>query len=208
MLILGHTGITLGAAVVLSGALQSRENKQERRLSHPPETHSGQINSSSGISSWLTFLGNHIDIRFLLIGSLLPDIIDKPVGMLLLRGSLGSGRIFCHTLLFLLLITLTGIYFYRSHSRTWFLVLSFSTFTHLICDQMWLETQILLWPLYGWTWEKVDPAYWAQHIIYNLHADPAVYVPELVGAAILIWFVVVLVRRRKFYAFVRNGQVQ
>ncbi|GAI52427.1 unnamed protein product, partial [marine sediment metagenome] len=36
---------------------------------------------------------------------------------------------------------------------------------------------------------------------------PKVYVPELVGAVILIWFAVGLVRGRKAFAFVKYGQV-
>ncbi len=211
MLIFGHTGITLGVAVLLAGALTGG------RL--PKTTGNEAIESSSRSSqvvltlsdfprhkaSWLTSLGSHIDIRLLLIGSLLPDFIDKPVGQFFFRGTFSNGRIFCHTLVFLLLITLTGIYLYQSQ-KTGLLVLSFGTFIHLICDQMWLTPQTLLWPLYGYTFQKYALTYWLQNMLYNLHTDPAVYVPELVGAVILIWFVLVLVRRRKLYSFIRNGQ--
>ena len=207
MLILGHTGITLGAAVLLSGALHAGGDEAGKRLGHSGKAHSAPKRSSSGKSTWLTLLGDHIDMRLLFIGSLLPDIIDKPVGMFFFRDNLSNGRIFCHTLFFLLLITLTGIYLYQRRSKTWFLVLSFGTFTHLIFDQMWLTPQTLLWPLYGFAFEKVDLTLWTKNIFYALRTDPAVYVPELVGAAILVWFVVVLVRRRKVYAFIRNGQV-
>lgn len=87
-------------------------------------------------------------------------------------------------------------------------VLSFGTFMHLIQDQMWLEPRTLLWPLYGFAFEKKDLTYWVQNILYALRTKPDVYLPELlVGTAMLIWFVLVLVRRRKVYAFIRNGQV-
>ena len=36
---------------------------------------------------------------------------------------------------------------------------------------------------------------------------PKVYIPELVGAAIIIWFTVELVRRKKVFAFIKYGQV-
>ena len=210
MLIFGHTGITLGAAVLLKSVftrsylLQPRVNKVLEHLDSTSKTHSAQNDPRSGRARWLTFL-EKIDTRLLLIGSLLSDIIDKPVGTFFFRDSLSSGRMFCHTLIFFLLITLAGFYLHRSHRKTWLLVLSFGTFTHLICDQMWLTPQTLLWPVYGWTFQKSDLTYWPQHILYALHTNPAVYVPELVGAVILIWFVLVLVRRRKLYAFIKNG---
>lgn len=89
----------------------------------------------------------------------------------------------------------------------WLLVLSFGTLAHLICDQMRLVPQTLLWPLYGFTFEKVDLSHWLQRLLYALRSEPGVYLPELVGMAIIIWFVLVLVHRRKFCAFIKKGQV-
>ncbi len=215
MLIFGHTGITLGAAVLLKNtlaigySLQPRVNKVVRHLESTSKMRSAQDDPSSGRTRWLAFL-EKIDTRLLLAGSLLPDIIDKPVGTFFFRESLSSGRLFCHTLAFLLLITLAGFYLYRRHSRSWLLVLSFGTFTHLIGDQMWRELQTLLWPIYGWTFLKGDPSgldHWLRNTLYGLPFDPAAYVPELVGMVILIWFVLVLVHQKKVSAFIKNGQV-
>ena len=82
MLVLGHAGITLGAATLVAGALKS--------------SHSSQV----GGISWFILLGRYIDIRLLLVGSLLPDIIDKPIGQYFLVETFSNGRIFSHTLLF------------------------------------------------------------------------------------------------------------
>ncbi|MBA7692845.1 hypothetical protein ES703_101414 [subsurface metagenome] len=79
MLIFGHVGITLGAAVFLNGAL----------------TKSYSL-CAGGRASGLASLGNRIDIRLLLLGSLLPDIIDKPIGQFFFRDTFSNGRIFCH----------------------------------------------------------------------------------------------------------------
>lgn len=163
--------------------------------------------SKSDKASWLNSFANHVDIRLLLIGSLLPDIIDKPLGTFLFRDSLSNGRIYCHTLLFLILITLVGLFLYRYCSKTWFLVLSFGTFTHLLLDQMWLTPRTLLWPLYGFSFEKIDLTYWMQVMFYALLTNPTVYIPEFVGAAIVICFVWLLARRGKLYTFFRNGQI-
>ena len=207
MLAFGHTGITLGAAALITSALERyRLPKTTENEALEPSSHYSQVVPNRK-ASWLTSLGSRIDIRLLLVGSLLPDIIDKPTGQLFFRETFGNGRIFSHTLIFLLLITLAGFYVYLTHGKTWLFVLSFGTFTHLICDQMWLAPQTLLWPAYGWAFPKYDPTYWLQNIFYALYTDPALYVPELVGAVILVWFVLALVHRKKFYSFIKNGQV-
>ena len=212
MLILGHAGITLGAAVLLNGALVKSHllpttgNKAKHRKQS--RVHQAQRLTPSGEASWFTSLGSRIDIRVLLIGSLLPDIIDKPVGQLLLRDSLNNGRIFCHTLLFLIIISLAGSYLCRSRGQNWLLVLSAGTFTHLVFDQLWLTPGTLFWPLYGFAFERLpDLATWARGTWQALLTEPAVYLPELTGAVILIWFAATLVRRKKTGSFLRNGQV-
>nr|WP_292468287.1 metal-dependent hydrolase [Methanolobus sp.] len=43
----------------------------------------------------------HIKYRYVAFGSLLPDIIDKPIGRFLFADSIANGRIFAHTLVFL-----------------------------------------------------------------------------------------------------------
>lgn len=213
MLVLGHTGITLGIAVLLSGAfsrsysIPGKTDGEKQHLSRLPEISSSQKSSATGRLSWLTSLANTIDIRILLIGSLLPDIIDKPLGTYFFRETLSNGRIFCHTLLFLILITLAGIYLYRSRGRTYLLTLSFGTFTHLIFDQMWLAPKTLFWPVYGFAFDRLDITDWIPNIWHALLTKPSVYLPELVGAVILVWFAVTLVRRRKIFRFLKSGQV-
>ncbi len=206
MLILGHTGITLGAAVLLSGALSKVAPQQPDRVLKPShKTSTVRYNPSGGAVSWFASLGNRVDIRLLLVGSLLPDIIDKPVGQLLFRETLSSGRIFCHTLLFFILVTVAGVLLYRRRGRTWLLAFSFGTFTHLILDQMWLEAETLLWPLYGINFPRAELTGWAQNMWLALLTNPRVYIPEIVGGVILVLLLWVLVRNRGLFAFVRSG---
>jgi len=213
MLLFGHTGITLGAAVLLNGilikryGLRTRKNKMTESFQSSSEIHCAQEHPPGSKLPSLTSLANYIDIRLLLTGSLLPDIIDKPLGMFFFRDSLSSGRIFCHTLAFLLLITLAGFYLYRRYRKTWMLTISFGTFTHLILDQMWKSPQTLLWPLYGLAFQKAALTGWLSNTIHVLFTIPEVYVPEIVGVAVIIWFMWVLLRRRTVYVFIRQGRV-
>jgi membrane-bound metal-dependent hydrolase YbcI (DUF457 family) len=216
MLIFGHTGITLGAAVLLNGAFAKSHPIEEGEVKESPSpspSHQGrgitaQSRSPVG-ASWLISLADRIDVRLLLIGSLLPDILDKPIGHFFFKETFSNGRIFGHTLLFLILITLAGFYLYRSRARGWLLVLSFGTFTHLILDQMWLNPRTLLWPAYGFTFAKCDITnwIWIQNMLYALLTNPMVYIPELVGAAVFIWFAWIVICRKKVHAFIGKGSL-
>lgn len=208
MLVLGHTGITLGVAVLLSGALPRFAPRQLEKGIRPSSKERTVLGNPSGrVASWFASLGRRIDIRLLLVGSLLPDIIDKPVGQLLFRETFNNGRIFGHTLLFLILISVAGFLLYRRWGRTWLLILSFGTFIHLILDQMWLTPRTLLWPLYGFAFPKAELTDWMQNIFRALLRNPGVYIPEIVGGIILILFLWVLVRNRRVVSFIRSGRL-
>ena len=214
MLILGHAGITLGTAVLFntalikSGLLPVAENKPGEQQHDSLPASPGKVPLPLKRLSWFTALASRIDIRILLVGSLLPDIIDKPIGQLWLRGVLDNGRIFCHTLLFLIIITLIGLYIFRTRHKNWLLVLSGGVFIHLILDRMWLVPVTLLWPVYGFAFPRLeDFTCWLNFILYGLFNNPAVYIPEIIGAVILVWFTASLVQRRKVRSFITNGQI-
>jgi hypothetical protein len=198
MLLFAHAGITLGTAVVLAGTI-GRHRTSKTTVSNPT--------GKTGQTTWIKTLGRYLDIRLLIVGSLLPDIIDKPVGQYILREAVSSGRIYCHTLLFLILITALGWYLYQHYHKTWMLVLSFGTLAHLVLDRMWEAPKTLLWPLFGFAFSREDLSHWILSLWEELLSDPALYVPELVGLAIVIWFVWALLSQRKIYAFFRYGRV-
>lgn len=185
MLLFGHPGITLGVATVLAHAVNIRGRK----------------------TSMFTSLSRYADIRLLLVGSLLPDIIDKPVGHYFFRDTFNNGRIFSHTLLFLILISAVGFYLYRRHRQVWMFTLAAGTFMHLVLDEMWITPATLFWPVLGFTFEKAEINNWLSNIFRELFSSPVVYIPEAIGLAILLWFGLVVVRRKKFRVFLRYGKV-
>jgi len=212
MLVLGHVGITLGVAVLSvvalskGGYLPATAKETAKNFELPPQTPLAHHYPTENKTSWFTSAASYIDIRFLLLGSMLPDLIDKPIGIYLFPGFFDSGRIFCHTLLFTILLTLAGFYLFRRSGKTWLLALAFGVFMHLILDQMWLYPKTLLWPIFGLVFDKTCPENWLGNILLGLFIDPEVFIPELVGAAMLIWFAVTLIYRKKVCAFIRYGQ--
>jgi inner membrane protein len=185
MLLFGHPGITLGAATLFAGVVNRRDKRP----------------------SWFSSLSRYVDIRWLLVGSLLPDIIDKPVGQYFFRETFNNGRIFSHTLLFLILISAVGFYLLKKHRQAWMLALAAGTFTHLVLDEMWRTPATLFWPFLGFSFPAIELEGWARSIFTALFSDPHIYIPEIVGLAILLWFGAVIIKRRKVGAFIKHGKI-
>ena len=187
MLIFAHTGITLGASAIIACTVKERRLPLYNR------------------KSWFNALSGYLDIRLLLIGSILPDILDKPLGLLFLRDTLSSGRIYSHTLLFLALITLAGLALYRLRHRTWLLVLASGTLTHLVLDQIWTTPKTMLWPFLGTEFDRIIVSGWMKNILETLRTHPEIYIPEAVGFVVLVWFGLLLIFKKQVVSFIRYG---
>jgi hypothetical protein len=83
------------------------------------------------------------------LGAILPDIVDKPLGHLLLQSTLDSGRIIAHTLLFLGLVSAAGLMAWRYRLTPLVLVLAMGVASHLVLDTMWDNPTTLFWPALG-----------------------------------------------------------
>jgi hypothetical protein len=183
LLVFGHAGITLGATLLL-GSTSPRIHFATSRISP---------------------LIRRLDLRLILLGSLLPDIIDKPLGHFIFRETLSNGRIFSHTLLFLAIISLAGFLLYRHYQKAWLLALATGSFWHLILDEMWLAPRTLLWPAFGFAFEKLAIDNLFSYVLHGLLTYPKVYIPEIVGALVLAWFGLRLIRHRQVLSFLKQG---
>ncbi len=202
MLALAHTGITLGAAALVSGAYcfcEDRRRRMAEKDTDDSRTHSECKNMFSPLAS----LG---DIRILLIGSLLPDIIDKPLGIVFFPEIFHNSRIVGHTLFFLLMLVAAALLFFRKNHKNVFIMLSIGVCMHLILDAMWHEPRTLLWPAYGFIFTYKDLTGWLASIIHDMFTDTVVYVCEIIGGAILLWFAVVVIRTKQVREFILRGR--
>ena len=191
MLVFGHVGITLGAVELVSSIAKRIGQNTSRVEANAPSTSIGAANAtkdSSAVSPyWLNILANSKDLLFLISGSLLPDIIDKPVGLILFRDTFNNGRIFSHTLLFLVIVAIISFFLYQRYGRTGGIALSSGILAHLLLDQMWLSPDTLLWPLFGLHFKRIVTDNLLGDIFYSLFHDPAVYVPEIIGVIIITY---------------------
>ncbi len=185
MLLFAHTGLTLGAATIAAGVANRRSGKTPRFVS----------------------LSKYVDVRILMVGAMLPDIIDKPVGMYFFVNTFHNGRIFSHTLLFLLLLIGIGLVLYKTKRQVWMLTLAAGTFTHLIFDGMWGVPGTLLWPLYGWNFSSIEIEGFFGHIFKEVVSDPVIFTSEAIGLAIIIWYWVFAIQRKQLGAMLKTGRI-
>lgn len=107
-----------------------------------------------GLAFFIPQLSSFIDPTYLVVGSLLPDLIDKPLGTIIFPSVIASGRTITHTLFFSVILFLTGLYLYFKIGDIKVLTLASGSIFHLLEDRMWKSPRTLLWPLIGWRFRK------------------------------------------------------
>lgn len=148
-----------------------------------------------------------IDYRVVMLGAIMPDLIDKPIGRIFFEDEFQSSRLFGHTLLFALVLVLAIQFTLRGGvARRWF-VLPIACLIHLALDGMWGEPITLFWPLFGTKFPAV-PAdnYWLE-VLRNLVRNPIRLIQEIAGLTMLLYvgYAYGLNQKERFKAFVKTG---
>jgi hypothetical protein len=151
-------------------------------------------------------LAGKIDYRMVIIGSVLPDLIDKPLFLLFGNSLELSGRDYAHTLILGLLLLIGGLVLNR-YGRPWLLVVSLSSFMHLVLDRIWNKPVTLFWPLMGPLRGETTEG-WVADRWYSIFTVPEAYIPEIIGLAILLAFFIRLIRNKGITEFLKNGIVE
>lgn len=126
------------------------------------------------------------DMAFLALGSMLPDLIDKPLGLLAF-GTPAAGRTISHTLLFLLVLAAVAVYLKDVRVASVFA----GVLAHLTLDFMWQSPVILLWPLLGnFPQARELGVFDYMQILLHGLGSPMVWVPEVLGLTYLIFYAI------------------
>ncbi|MFP4073441.1 MAG: metal-dependent hydrolase [Actinomycetota bacterium] len=133
-----------------------------------------------------------MDVRFLLVGAILPDLIDLPVGTLVFVGQYSTGELWSHSLIVpsiymavVLLATRRG-----RRRRAW-MALGVAWLFHLLIDGMWFHDEVFLWPFFGWEIPAGEAPYWTL-AWERASSDPWRWVAEGIGLIYLTWLWVAL----------------
>ena len=134
---------------------------------------------------WI-FRDPKVDVRFLVAGALLPDVIDLGIGTIVAADRFSSGEMWFHTLLVpsvlsvgILLLTRRG-----RRRRAW-MALVVGMFFHLLIDGMWASAEVFLWPLFGTEFPAQPRPFWP-NAWDRAVSDPWRWVLEGIGAIYLV----------------------
>ncbi len=120
---------------------------------------------------WLVFRDPAFDYRMVVVGALLPDLLDAPFG----------GARLAHTLvaavavLTVVMLATRG----RRHVRRSLLAVPIGMFAHLVADGMWARTEAFWWPFFGRNLEGRLPGL--------DHGLLVLLVEELAGFLVVAW---------------------
>ena len=155
---------------------------------------------------WLVVRDNpKVDYRVVAFASMLPDLVDKPLGRLLFRDELMSGRVFGHTLLFHVVL-FCGVMLLNRPLRTRFVVVPFASLLHVFQDGVMWNLGAFLWPFYGTSFERhYRPGTWQ----FNPLQNPDLLREEIVGLVLLVGFFAAngMLNARGIRRFLRTGNV-
>ena len=152
------------------------------------------------------------DFRWVAAAALAPDLLDKPLALTLYRES-NAALFWGHNLWFHSAVWLVALVLYAGRgafSRAAPYLLAFSG--HLIADRMWGFRDSLFYPLGGghWhAWVHVGDAGAMLDAYLGIIAEtPLLVAFELVGLALLIWFVIDrgLWGKANLRRFIRSGR--
>jgi inner membrane protein len=206
MFFFAHVGITLGASVLVSGAVNSwrKASNSSPKETQPVRTLTKTESFSEAIG--LKPLSRFLDIRLLMVGSMVPDIIDKPLAFL----GFGNGRSITHTLLVFLVVLLTALYLYVNHKKTGLLAIAIGMFTHLVLDFMWVTPHTFLWPTDGWGFPTpvIRPGFGQIKEWWNtLLNDAGVDISDGIGLLVLLGAGWIVIKQKGLKAFLQRGKI-
>jgi hypothetical protein len=142
-----------------------------------------------GATLWLfrwIFRDPKVDVRFLLFGAVLPDLVDLLVGTVINPG-LAVAELWFHTLLApSLYMAVVLLVTRRGRQRRAFMALGIGWLFHILLDGMWTDPEVLFWPFFGWELPTGRPPFWPA-AWERAMSDPWRWVLDAVGLAYLIW---------------------
>jgi len=162
-------------------------------------------NRSAGQSIRSIVGRRNIDYRLVIVGSLLPDLIDKSLQFWFISETFDfTGRSIAHTLVFNFILIALSLLVLPVNRALGPLIFSLSSIGHLVFDRMWESPTTLFWPLYGLSYggveHKLSPSWldWTQ-------TGTGPFILDCIGALVLLIFALVLFRRRTVLQWIRTG---
>jgi hypothetical protein len=140
------------------------------------------------------------DLRWVIFLTLVADIIDKPFGLVIFSESINNGRVWFHSLLVNLMLSLMLLAWRKP------LVYVLALWFHQLCDRMWMRPWVALWPLTGrFGYRDMALDEW----VYNVF-NPYNVISDVIGFVVLVGFAAYygLFRWSRLAQWLRSGTLE
>jgi len=165
-----------------------------------------------GATLWLfrwVFRDPKVDVRFLLVGAILPDLVDLPVGTLILADRYSTGELWLHSLLVpTIYMSIVLLATRRGRRRRAWMAVGIGWLLHLLLDGMWTSRDLFLWPFFGVEIPSGEAPFWPMAWDRAM-SDPWRWAKEAVGLGYLawLWFAMGLPDRDRRRAVLQTGRL-
>jgi hypothetical protein len=157
---------------------------------------------------YVTLGRRRIDYRFVLLGAVLPDVVDGVLGLFLFEGP--AGRWIAHSILAVVVVTVAIVIGLPRERRLAVFGLGVGWLLHLVGDGMWAAPRTFLWPAFGTEFASAPREPYSWDLLANPLAHLGTWGGELVGLGVLAWFYVAFglnhAKRRRL--FLKDGYLR
>ena len=135
---------------------------------------------------YVTLGRRRIDYRFVLLGGVLPDVVDGALNLLVFDWPAGRG--IAHSMLAPVVVSIGVIVAFRGERRLALFGIGVGWMVHLVLDGMWNAPRTFLWPAFGLSFatEPREPYSW--DVLLHPVDHLGTWAAEAVGLAVLYWF--------------------
>ncbi len=132
-----------------------------------------------------TFRDQAMDLRFLALGAILPDLIDTPIGVVGWP-TYQTVRLWSHSIAFgSIVFVAVLIATRRGPVRKRWILLAVGVVLHVLLDAMWNQPETLWWPILTGGFTATGFETFAGYVS-DVVANPIVWLGEVIGLAYLV----------------------
>jgi len=157
---------------------------------------------------YVTLGRRRIDYRMVLIGAVLPDVVDALLGLFFFDGP--AGRWVAHSMLAPIVVTVAILLAFKGDRRRSLFGIGVGWLLHLVADGMWQAPKTFLWPAFGRGFSTFPREPYGWDLLLDPIAHWTTWGGELIGLALLAWFWVAfrLGEENRFRLFLSDGYLR
>lgn len=158
---------------------------------------------------YMTLGRRRIDYRYILLGAILPDLVDASlIGTGVVESESGRGP--AHSISAVIVVALVIMLGLRGELRQAVFGISVGWLLHLVGDGVWSAPRTFLWPAFGSGFESTPGEPYSWDLFANPLEHLAVWAGEIAGLLALAWFWVAfkLGEGNRLRLFLRDGYLR